>query len=255
MQGQPIVLDPAAALTLSCEPERPIVIVRGGPAPDPRVRGHVAPDSFVIAVDSGYEHAVALGLVVDVVVGDLDSISPSALLQLQALGIPIVRYPTDKDATDLELALELALTLSAEVASRPVTVLGGAGWDDRFDHVAGQIGLLASPRWKLLTLTAYLGTASVRPVHGGSDVALSGVVGSVVSIVPVGGPAHGVGTDGLRYPLHGETLDVFATRGVSNEFAASSARVSLTHGVVLVIVPSALVSTEVPPHAREGAIP
>ncbi len=241
--------------SLFCDVDRPIVIVRGGPAPDPRVLLHLAPDAFVIAADSGFEHAVELGLVVDVVVGDLDSIGAGALRELNALGIPVVRYPTDKEATDLELALELALTRSADAPARAVTVIGGAGWDDRFDHVAGQIGLLASPRWKTLHVTAFLGTASVQPVHGGGRVGLSGAVGRVVSIVPVGGHAHGVRTEGLRFPLHDETLDVFATRGVSNEFASDAALVSLTRGVVLVIVPSAIVGTDLAVHPLEGANP
>lgn len=220
---------------------QPIVIVRGGPAPDPRVIATLPADRYVIAVDRGYDHARTLGLSVDVVVGDLDSISAGALADLSAHGIDVHEYPTDKDATDLELALELAARIAVEPTS--VSVLAGPGWEDRFDHVAGQFGLLASPRWAELDLRAYLGAALVRPLHGARESNVLGPIGAFVSLVPVGGPAFGVSTSGLRFPLANETLDVFATRGISNQIVRSPARVCLERGVLLVILPTALEGT------------
>ena len=61
-------------------------------------------DAFVIAADSGLEHAAALGLSVDVLVGDLDSASASAVRAAEAAGVRIERHAVDKEATDLELA-------------------------------------------------------------------------------------------------------------------------------------------------------
>ena len=55
---------------------------------------------------------------------------------------------------------------------------------------------------------------------------LSGRVGELVSLFALHGPAHGVVTDGLVYPLHGETLEPGSSRGVSNVFAATEARVA-----------------------------
>lgn len=215
---------------------RPVVIVRGGPAPDPSVLAVLPPRPYVIAVDHGYDHAVALGIPIDVVVGDLDSITDTARTALEASGVEVQLHPTDKDATDLELALDLAVR-RGRVA---VTVIGGVGWDDRFDHVAAQLGLLAAPAWRGVALTAYLGRACVQPLHGGGSCEVHGRPGELVSIVPVGGPAIGVRTNGLRFPLLDETLDVFSTRGVSNELVAPTGSVSLRDGVVLIITPHAL---------------
>jgi thiamine pyrophosphokinase len=106
--------------------------------------------------------------------------------------------------------------------------------------VAAQLGLLASPAWSGVALTAYLGRACVQTLHGGGTSEVHGRPGELVSIVPVGGPAIGVRTEGLRFPLVDETLDAFATRGVSNELVAPTGRVSLRSGAVLIITPHAL---------------
>jgi thiamine pyrophosphokinase len=66
---------------------------------------------------------------------------------------------------------------------------------------------------------------------------LEGVSGELLTLVPAHGPAEGVRTDGLAYPLRGETLDAGSTRGVSNVFVKSTARVALERGVLLAIRP------------------
>lgn len=232
---------PAPSTPTDERSERHLVIVRGGPAPDPRVLDRLPPCRSVIAVDRGYEHARTLGLDVSLVVGDLDSVSDDTRAHLDGAGIPIERYPRDKDATDLELALEAAAArMAGAPAGSSVTVLGGAGWEDRFDHLAAQIGLLGSPRWAALDLRAWLGAALVLPVHADRPRTVSGRPGAVVSLVPVGGPAEKVTTGGLRFPLDRETLDPFATRGVSNELATATCHVSVRRGVLLLIVPAAL---------------
>lgn len=64
---------------------------------------------------------------------------------------------------------------------------------------------------------------------------LHGSPGDTVSLLPVGGPAHGVRTDDLAFPLRGETLEFGPARGVSNEMRADSAQISLERGWLLVI--------------------
>jgi thiamine pyrophosphokinase len=66
---------------------------------------------------------------------------------------------------------------------------------------------------------------------------LHGAVGELCTLLPLGGPAHGVRTENLRFPLSGETLRPGSTRGVSNELISTVARVSLDDGVLLVILP------------------
>ena len=58
-----------------------------------------------------------------------------------------------------------------------------------------------------------------------------------ISLLPLHGPAHGVVTAGLKYPLHKETLYPGSTRGVSNEFSEGTAEVRLSDGILLAVQP------------------
>ena len=65
--------------------------------------------SFVVAADDGATTALNFGLTPNVVIGDLDSLTPSTQEHLTNAGVPIEQYPRDKDATDGQLAIERAL--------------------------------------------------------------------------------------------------------------------------------------------------
>lgn len=202
----------------------------GGPAPDAAEVGPLPAGAFVIAADSGLEHAAALGLGVDVLVGDLDSASAEAVSAAAAAGVRIERHPADKDATDLELALDYAL---AAGATRVTVVSGGGG--ERLDHHLAELVLLASARFAPLRLDARIGTARAVAIHAGDDVSLTGAPGAVLSLLALGGPASGVTATGLRWPLTGDTLEPGSTRGVSNEIVSSPVRMHLVGGSLLAV--------------------
>jgi thiamine pyrophosphokinase len=206
--------------------ELDVVVVASGPGP----RVAVPPARTVVAADGGLLRAGALGLAVDVVVGDLDSTTPEALAHAESTGARVVRHPPAKDATDLELALDEAVALGA---SR-VLVIGSA--EGRLDHLLGSLLLLAAERYVALELDALVGDALVHVVR--AERRLEGSAGELLTLVPLGGPATGVTTEGLEYPLAGETLEPGTTRGVSNVFSGTDARVALASGVLLAIRPA-----------------
>jgi thiamine pyrophosphokinase len=207
-----------------------VVIFAGGGRPVARrVRGIAAAASFVIAADSGADHAFALGQRVDLAVGDFDSISADGLATLERTGVRLERHPTEKDATDLELALDAA----AGLQPRRIVVVGGTG--GRLDHVLGELSLLAADAYRDVELDALLGRATVHVVR--DQRRLAGRVGELISLLALHGPARGVVTEGLAYALHGETLVPGSTRGMSNEFAAPQALVTLESGVLLAVRP------------------
>jgi thiamine pyrophosphokinase len=205
-----------------------VVVLTGGlgrPAPVPLPSG-----AAVIAADSGAEHALALGLRVDLVVGDLDSISDETLAAVEQAGARVERHPAAKDATDLELALAAALALEPE----RILVLGGAV--GRLDHLLGELLLLAADVYAGVEVDAQLGAAAVHVVRG--ERVLAGEPGELISLFAVHGPATGVFTKGLVYPLRGETLASGSGRGLSNVFAASEARLLVERGVLLAVRPN-----------------
>jgi thiamine pyrophosphokinase len=205
------------------------VVFTGGDPVRGDVRGLVPDGAFVIAADSGLHTALAHELHVNLVVGDFDSVAADALAAAVSGGALIERHPAEKDATDLELALDRAAGMDPE----QIVVIGGHG--GRLDHLLANALLLGHDRYSGSRLAAYMGDAHVSVVR--DHLALHGAVGDVVTLLPLHGPAIGVTTDGLRYPLQGETLDQSSTRGVSNEFLETDATVRLDSGVLLAIAP------------------
>ncbi|MFN0153324.1 MAG: thiamine diphosphokinase [Gaiella sp.] len=208
--------------------DRLVVVVASGATGNPQPEEH---DALVIAADGGVDAARVLGLHVDVLVGDLDSATPQAVAAAEGDGVEVVRHPARKDATDLELALDEA---SARGAHRILVRLAPGG---RLDHALSGFLLLAHERFAGTTIDAAAGPALIHVVR--SSRTLTGAVGETVTLLPVGGPAHGVTASGLEYPLHGETLEAGSTRGVSNTFREPVAHVSVSRGVVLAIRPEA----------------
>ena len=95
--------------------------------------------------------------------------------------------------------------------------------------------MLASDAYAGIELEAPLGTGRVPVIR--DRATLRGRPDALLSLLAAHGPAHGVTTEGLLYPLRGETLHPGSTRGVSNRFVAAEAVVALTRGVLLAVVP------------------
>lgn len=201
-----------------------LVVTGGDPVPPDVVRSLPRAD-LVVAADSGLDHAQTLGLKPDIVVGDFDSVTSSALAAFDG---PLERHPVHKDATDLELALRLA------VAHDPARIVVVGGHGGRLDHfLANALVLTTVPEgidveWRAGPATIFL----VR-----DSLSISGDPGSNVSLVPVGGDARGVRTSGLKWQLSDDDLPSGGTRGVSNRFEKREATVSLRSGALLVVVP------------------
>jgi thiamine pyrophosphokinase len=205
-----------------------LVFAGGEPVPE-RVAARLPVNALVIAADSGLAHALALGRHVDLIVGDLDSADPGALNTATHAGAEIERHPVEKNQTDLELALRAA---RARGATR-VVVAGGYG--GRLDHFLANALALAGPAADGTAVEWVTGAALLTVVR--SEAVLRGAPGDVCSLLAVGGPAGGVSTEGLRYPLHREELLPGSTRGISNELTQPVARVSLETGTLLAVQP------------------
>ncbi len=153
----------------------------------------------------------------------------SGLAAAEAAGARVERHPTAKDATDLELALDAAIALGPT----RIAVVGSDG--GRLDHLLGSVLLLGDERYAATEIDAYLGDACVSVIRGSRT--LTGAPGDLLSLLPLHAAAVGVTTEGLRYPLRGETLPPGTSRGISNVFNASEAQITVQRGCVLAIRP------------------
>lgn len=209
------------------------IVLAGGDPVEPELAEQLPVPDDVVAADSGLHQAALLGLTVTHIVGDFDSAKPAAVDAAVERGATVDRHPAAKDATDLELALVAARERGAD----RITVVGGAG--GRLDHYLATVALLAAPAFAEAEIDAWLNGAHVTVLHGGRPPAtLDGAIGSIVTLIPAGGPAIGVTTNGLEYPLRGEDLPAGTSRGVSNVIAAEKPSVVLEHGALLVVQPA-----------------
>lgn len=212
---------------------REALVFAGGEPVDPRwheeVTARARDGALVIAADSGLHHAHALDVAANRLVGDLDSAHEDAVDRARAEGTTVEVHPTDKDATDLHLALDTARRLGA---SR-VTVLGAGG--GRHDHLLANALLLGADEFADLDVDACFGPDRVTVVR--RRTRLRGEPGDRLTLLAVGGPAHGVTTTGLRWSLTDATLEPGSSLGVSNEFVDPVAEIAVSTGALLAITP------------------
>ena len=205
-----------------------ILIFANGVLPDvQKARALLQADDFILCADGGARHARALGVRPSLVIGDFDSLSEDERKNAESEGAKIVRYSHDKNETDLELAINHALELN------PTSILILAGLGDRLDQTLGNIALLGDPR--LAELDVRLDDGVEETFFCRSRCELRGRTGDLVSLIPWTGAVEGISTDGLKWPLHDETLYPEKTRGISNELLGSAASVSLASGLLLII--------------------
>jgi len=208
---------------------RAIVVAGGSSSAGDNWRQWAAAADLIVGADGGAVRALAWGLPPHVVIGDMDSLTSQEKAELSTGGPEFIVHPRAKDETDLELAL----TYVAERGYRDVVVLGALG--GRLDHMLANLFLLALPQLAGVRVRVVDGRQEAMLVRGGGAVELAGHPGDLVSLLPIGGDAHGVTTGGLAWPLHRDTLFFGSSRGVSNELAAPEARIEIEDGCLLVI--------------------
>jgi thiamine pyrophosphokinase len=184
---------------------------------------------LVVAADGGAHNARALGLVPDALVGDADSLDPRTARWLAEHGATIVRHPTAKDETDLELALLYA----CDAGAADIVILGG--WGGRPDQEVANLLLLAHPRLAGRRVRLLGASYELFLLHAGDEGTFSAAAGETVSLLPLGGETRGVHTAGLRWALAGDTLRFGPARGVSNEVTAATVRIRVEEGLLLVV--------------------
>jgi thiamine pyrophosphokinase len=209
---------------------RAIIVASGRPSGGGEAwRSWVGTGDLVVGADGGAAHALAWGLTPHVVIGDMDSLPDRARASLAASGCEFIVHPRAKDETDLELALSYVV----ERGFHEVIIFGALG--GRLDHTIANLLLLALRRFAATQIRIVGDREEALLVRGGSSVAVEGLPGDLVSLLPLGGDASGVTTAGLAWALAGDTLRFGSSRGVSNELTDSTARIAVEYGCLLVV--------------------
>ncbi len=207
-----------------------LIFANGDPNDGPMVRRALAaaPDAWVIAADGGARVAEYFGCGVQTLIGDMDSLSADEVDRLARGGAEILRYPAEKNETDLELALKLA----AERGARWLRIIGGVG--DRLDQTLSNVYLLALPELNGRDVRLMARAQEAWLAYPGATV-IDGAPGDTVSLLPLTGVVSGIRTENLYYPLRNEQLVFGPARGISNVLEAERARVWLQEGILLIV--------------------
>ena len=196
----------------------------------PSDRAELDSADTIIAANGGSVALDRWGVLPHLLVGDLDSVGRDRVTEYGRKGVTVVEHPAEKDESDLELALRVALERGAE----DIVLLGIFG-GPRLDHALANTILLADPAYRGRGVRSVYGPTTVRALHGGDHLTLRAPVGALVTLLPVRDDAEGVSTEGLRYRLSGDTLRFGRSRGLSNVVSKVPASVRLERGVLLVI--------------------
>ncbi len=177
----------------------------------------------VICADGGLRWAKRLDLTPTILIGDYDSMD-------RPTGENLIVLPQEKDMTDTEAALDLAIREGA----KQIAIIGGLG--GRFDHTMGNIGLLCKSAASGVQVSLEDGYNKVFLLTPGTYRLERGRF-HYFSLIAYGGPVTGLTLEGAKYLLHNHTLTYDTSLGVSNEVASGYKQVtiSFTDGLLLVI--------------------
>ena len=210
-------------------PGRTIIVANGSPPTAEALSRWWRPGIRLIAADGGARHALALGLTPDVAVGDMDSLDAETREQLAQQGCSLIVHPEDKDETDLELALLLAI----KEDTSEIIILGALG--GRLDQSLANVLLLTLPELSGVAVKLVDAWQEALIVRGGTQATVEGRVGDTLSLIPLTDDASGVYTQGLKWSLSGDTLFAGPARGVSNVIVSLPVRIQVDKGVLLVV--------------------
>lgn len=204
------------------------VVVANGEIKDvERVLNTISPDDLIVCADGGTANALALRLRPQVVIGDVDSVSPELRRELEGEGVQFIVCSPRKDETDAELALRYCV----EYGANHILFFGALG--GRLDHTLANLLLLADPTWRAVPIRIVDGRVSVELCSSRCEI--TGKAGDIVSLLPWGGDVTGIQTEGLEYPLNDEMLFFGPARGMSNVMLGDRAIVTVGSGSLLVV--------------------
>lgn len=204
-----------------------VIIVGGGEKPFKElILKYLIEDTKIIAADGGANCLVEYGITPNYIIGDLDSIHNDTIKNLEKC--EFIKYPTDKDYTDTELAYNKAVEIGAE----EIVFLGCTGM--RQDHFFANMCVL----YKGLKLG--IKTSIVDQYNEiflvDKDTVIEGYKGQVFSVFSYFEAVKGLTIRGARFELEDFQLELTNNLTVSNEFFKDKVYLKLKNGVLVVII-------------------
>jgi thiamine pyrophosphokinase len=213
-------------IILNRQKEARCVILSGGIMEDYDFhKGIVENAEMVICADGGGRYAQRLGIIPNLVLGDLDTITQVEIEDLKSKGVEFVKYPKEKDYTDTHIALLKALELGYKRIDM-LACLGG-----RFDHALANVMLLALPEARELDIRIIDPFQEIFLIK--AEMNIMGKKGETISLLPLSNIVSGISSSGLSYTVPGGTFRMGIPNGVSNVFSEDKAKITVEKGLLL----------------------
>jgi thiamine pyrophosphokinase len=204
------------------------VLVLNGDLQDPGFLASYASSAWLkIAVDGGLRYFHLASISPDVLIGDLDSITPEGRIWAEKQHTRILQYPVEKDETDFELALSFVLEQKVE----KIRIVAGLG--NRLDQTFANCLMLLDKRLRDVDIRFDDGIVEVCLIT--NSLHIEGQPGDIISLLPLDSTVVGVTTSQLKYPLLDEDLFMHQTRGISNVMQSTRAEINIKEGNLLCI--------------------
>ena len=184
-------------------------------------------EDICIAADSGYKNAKALGVEPTVIVGDFDSIDKGDKDSIKD-GTEIYEVPIEKDFTDTQLAVKIAL----EKGARGIVIIGGLS--GRLDHTLSNLAILENLYDNNIRAIIADGKNRVRYIKSSSELIARSPY-KYLSVLAKDEKVKGVSIEGCKYPLKNETLSCKNQYAISNEIEKNCALISVKKGGILIV--------------------
>ncbi|MDK2799877.1 MAG: thiamine pyrophosphokinae [Clostridiales bacterium] len=190
-------------------------------------KNKITQSDLIICADGGAIHAEKMGIIPHVIIGDLDSIENNCNNRMLSKEVKFIKYLTDKDETDTQLAVEYAI----QNGCSEIILIGCLG--SRFDHSFANVSLLKfilDRKRKGMILNE---NNEIYLID--NCIQLKGKIGEKVSLLPITKEVNGITTDGLQYALQNAQMIFGIPNGVSNVFVQPNVKISIRKGLLLVI--------------------
>lgn len=187
-------------------------------------------NSTIIAVDKGLKALHELNIIPHHIVGDFDSVNKEILSSYtNNSNITIHKYNPEKDYTDTDIAIKLAIDLNSSC----INIIGGFG--NRIDHLLANIHILMHSLNANIPCYLLDECNKVYLINSTTEIHKNKAYGKYISLIPLTSSVKGLTLDGFKYPLVNYTMPIGISLGISNEIIDDIATISLSNGILILI--------------------
>ncbi|HAS92468.1 MAG TPA: thiamine diphosphokinase [Sedimentibacter sp.] len=184
---------------------------------------------YLICADGGLEKVSNYGIIPDIIIGDFDSVASNVLKQYENR-IPIEKFPSEKDFTDMELAVELAVSKGY----KNIILTGASG--SRLDHTLGNILLMEKYFKDGVNISIIDNNNEMKIISDNSELFIEYKEGYFISIIPITDSIQGLCLEGFKYNLDNVDVERGSTLCISNQIKDNKGKITLKKGRAIVII-------------------